>query len=107
MCLTTSKSGQVMDDPLKTLDSLKVDYDNITRELACAPSRPPLARAEIYPVFEAMDNLGGALSGNHKERTWTGEFRQTARVGGIKQVLHYTRNVSKQRTLGTNGWQPV
>jgi hypothetical protein len=69
MGLSPSESEQFLDVLLKTLDSLKVDHDNIARDLACTPSRPPLARDEIYPVFEAMDDAWTTLGARYLAST--------------------------------------
>jgi len=61
MGLSPSESEQVLDHLLRTLDSLKIDHDKISRDLACTPSRRPPAGDEIYSVFEAMDDAWGTV----------------------------------------------
>jgi len=61
MGLSPSESEQILNHLLKTLDSLNIDHDNITRDLACTPGRRPPAGDEIYSSFEAMDDAWGTV----------------------------------------------
>jgi hypothetical protein len=62
MGLSPSESEQFLDHLLRTLDSLKIEHDNITRDLACTP--PPVGN-EIYRVFEALDDAWETLGARY------------------------------------------
>jgi len=114
MGLSPSESGQFLDDLLETLDSLKVDHDNITRELACAPSRPPLARAEIYPVFEAMDDAWTTLGARYLAitRNELGQENSARLQGWVESskfsITHVTfRNKERWEQTGGNPYEAL
>jgi len=65
MGLSPAESEQFLDHLLETLDLLKLDQDNVTRDLACNPSRSPPTGDEVFSVFEAMDDAMTTLGARY------------------------------------------
>lgn len=65
MGLDRSDAEQVIEILADVNESLKGAHDEATRELACAPDTPRASGAEVYPLFEAIDDRKELLGAEH------------------------------------------
>jgi hypothetical protein len=65
MRLSQSESEQFLDHLLGELESIANEHDSITQDLACRSGKQALARDDIYPVFEALDDAWTMLGARY------------------------------------------
>lgn len=69
MRLSQFEAEQFLERLLGELALIANEHDNITRNLACRSGSPALARDQIFPIFEALDDAWTTLGARHLANT--------------------------------------